>query len=92
MKNIFFFLIVILLAISSCKPDPIDPAVYDPTPYVLDIGEFPDPLLPADNPLTLAGVELGRMLFYEKDLSRDRSQSCADCHLQEDAFSDYPTL
>lgn len=77
-----------MLVICSCKPDPVDPAVYDPTPYTLDIGDFPDPVLPMDNPLTVSGVELGRMLFYEKDLSRDRTQACADCHLQQDAFSD----
>jgi cytochrome c peroxidase len=28
------------------------------------------------------------MLFYEKMLSKDGSQACADCHKQEDAFSD----
>ena len=61
---------------------------YDPTPYQLSWGNWPDPGLPADNPLTIAGVELGRMLFYEKALSKDRSQSCADCHIQEDGFSD----
>ncbi|MCB0693983.1 MAG: cytochrome c peroxidase [Saprospiraceae bacterium] len=88
MKNIYLILIAPMLAIISCKPDPVEPAVYDPTPYTLDIGDFPDPVLPMDNPLTVSGVELGRMLFYEKDLSRDRSQSCADCHIQGDAFSD----
>ncbi|NUO02626.1 MAG: hypothetical protein HUU01_18625, partial [Saprospiraceae bacterium] len=44
--------------------------------------------LPADNLLTVAGVQLGRMLFYEPLLSKDGSQSCADCHKQEDGFSD----
>ncbi|HRI32476.1 MAG TPA: cytochrome-c peroxidase, partial [Saprospiraceae bacterium] len=62
--------------------------VLDSTPYVLKIGDFPTPDLPADNPLTIAGVQLGRMLFYEKKLSKDLSQSCADCHQQKDAFSD----
>lgn len=88
MKNHYTFFILAFLFLVGCKPDPIEPAVFDPTPYVLDIGDFPDPQLPADNPLTLAGVELGRMLFYEKDLSRDRSQACADCHIQQDGFSD----
>ncbi len=31
---------------------------------------------------------LGRVLFYDKDLSRDRTISCASCHLQEKAFAD----
>jgi cytochrome c peroxidase len=28
------------------------------------------------------------MLFYEKKLSKGETQSCADCHMQEDGFSD----
>lgn len=31
---------------------------------------------------------LGRVLFYDTDLSRDRTISCASCHLQEKAFAD----
>lgn len=31
---------------------------------------------------------LGRVLFYDKNLSKDRSVSCASCHKQELAFSD----
>ena len=35
-----------------------------------------------------AQVELGRLLFYEKALSRDSTISCATCHKQELAFTD----
>ncbi len=78
------------LFFTACDPkDPVEtPATYDPTPYDLKIGDFPTPDLPADNKLTVAGVQLGRMLFYEKMLSKDGSQACADCHQQKDAFSD----
>jgi cytochrome c peroxidase len=34
------------------------------------------------------GVQLGRMLFYEKSLSKDGTQACANCHIQGDGFSD----
>ena len=44
--------------------------------------------LPLDNPLTNEGVELGRMLFYETNLSKDNSISCATCHQQSNAFTD----
>ncbi|SFE71381.1 cytochrome-c peroxidase [Thermoflexibacter ruber] len=44
--------------------------------------------IPEDNPLTIQGVELGRMLFYEKKLSGNNTMSCASCHKQEKAFSD----
>jgi cytochrome c peroxidase len=49
---------------------------------------FPEPPVPADNPLTVAKVELGRHLFYEAQLSGNAQQSCASCHRQELAFSD----
>ncbi len=75
------------ILLTSCKDD--DPIVeYDPTPYALSFGDFPPPPLPADNKPTVAGVALGRMLFYEKRLSADNSQSCASCHQQKDMFSD----
>jgi cytochrome c peroxidase len=38
------------------------------------------PRIPADNPMTRAKVELGRMLYFDKRLSRDASVSCATCH------------
>lgn len=43
---------------------------------------------PADNPVTNAGATLGRVLFYDRQLSLNRSTSCGSCHLQEKAFSD----
>lgn len=33
-------------------------------------------------------IELGRVLFYDKNLSSDRTISCASCHKQEFAFGD----
>ena len=68
----------------SCGEDPVvDPPeveiMQDTTSYNLEYGGLPSPDLPADNNLTVQGVELGRMLFYEKMLSRDNSQSCASC-------------
>lgn len=40
------------------------------------------------NPLTRAGVELGRHLFYEKALSHNSQLSCSSCHMQEKSFTD----
>ncbi len=42
----------------------------------------------ADNAITDLGATLGRVLFYDKRLSRDDSISCSSCHRQEKAFSD----
>ena len=44
--------------------------------------------IPYDNPLTVEGAALGRLLFHEKSLSADGSLSCASCHKQEFAFAD----
>lgn len=44
---------------------------------------------PADNPSNPAKVELGKQLFYEKQLSGDGALSCASCHnLDEKAGGD----
>ncbi|MCB0550281.1 MAG: hypothetical protein KDD19_22115 [Phaeodactylibacter sp.] len=50
--------------------------------------QFSQPQLPEDNPMTVAGVELGRRLFYDPILSADSSRACASCHLPERAFTD----
>jgi cytochrome c peroxidase len=44
------------------------------------------------NPLTVAGVALGRQLYYEPLLSSDTTISCASCHLQATGFAhvDHP--
>jgi len=49
---------------------------------------FPVPKVPEDNPMSTEKVELGRHLFYDRRLSRNGEQSCADCHKQELAFTD----
>ena len=49
---------------------------------------FPVPAVPADNPMSVAKVELGRHLFYDLRLSGNGQQSCATCHQQEKAFTD----
>jgi cytochrome c peroxidase len=49
---------------------------------------FPRPVVPADNPMSDAKVELGRHLFYDKRLSENATFACATCHQQERAFAD----
>lgn len=76
----------ILLISVGCKKGKIEPIQ---TPYALEIpSHFPDMPIPADNPMTKQGVELGRHLFYEKKLSADYTISCASCHAPDNAFSD----
>ena len=56
-------------------------------PLVIPPG-FPNPVIPADDPVTPAKVNLGRDLFYAIELSRDRQHSCASCHLLSASFCD----
>ena len=51
-------------------------------------GGFPAPVVPVDNPMSAAKVDLGRFLFYDKRLSGNGTQACAGCHVQDKAFTD----
>ena len=50
--------------------------------------DIPAPIVPADNPMSAAKVELGRWLFYDIRLSGNKSMSCSSCHIQALAFTD----
>ncbi len=49
---------------------------------------LPQPIVPQDNPMTEARFQLGRHLFYDRQLSGNGTQSCSTCHIQQLAFSD----
>ena len=86
-KLVVLISVVVTWTLVSCEKDEPQ-VVLDPAPYILDFGSFSPAALPADNMPTNAGVQLGRMLFYEKALSKNGLMSCADCHQQKDMFSD----
>ena len=46
---------------------------------------------PASNPITDQGAILGRILFYDTNLSSDNTVACASCHVQNEAFGDANT-
>jgi cytochrome c peroxidase len=45
-------------------------------------------VIPDDNPLTKEKVELGRLLFFDKRLSKNNTIACASCHMAQFAFTD----
>ena len=47
---------------------------------------------PSNNPITNEGATLGRVLFYDTQLSANGTVSCGSCHIQEFAFSDPDVL
>ena len=89
MKNRMLFLCVLVLLLGACKHEQND---YKPTPYEFNIPLFfPNRTnIPADNPMTVEGVELGRKLFYDPRLSGravpGEISNCASCHHQENNF------
>lgn len=44
--------------------------------------------VPTQNALTDSRAALGKMLFFDTNLSKDKKISCASCHIPEFAFSD----
>lgn len=99
MRNKYLIFTLVLAGITllnSCRRDvatpeknPTTDVSFSATPYNLVIPPFFPPMnIPADNPLTVEGIELGRFLFWEKKLSGDNTMSCGSCHVPEHGFSD----
>ncbi len=64
-------------------------AIQETTPIYLETPKgWPKPHYDfSKNPLTEEGFQLGRNLFYDPILSKDRTISCASCHLQATGFT-----
>jgi cytochrome c peroxidase len=101
-RLIVFLVIAILFILSSCKKDnPAQIETYQPslpaTPYnysnvILPSAFTSSPMnffnsISSSNPITDAGATLGRVLFYDRQISRNNKVSCASCHQQEFAFA-----
>jgi cytochrome c peroxidase len=86
-----------LLILGSCGSDEEEKAVAPNLPAVpFDYTTLALPAhfnqlvdhTPADNPVTNAGATLGRVLFYDKHLSKNNTTACGSCHHQQLAFTD----
>jgi len=91
-KKLFILFLLLLFLTGSCRKDQVI-SVAEVTPYKIDYPEIlatriPPMMIPADNPMTVQGVDLGRELFYETLLSADNTQACASCHLPSKSFAD----
>lgn len=90
-KSIYVLtLLFISILIISCKKDTddqVDNIPFQATPYTLITPPlFPNLQLNPDNKLTVEGIALGRVLYYDTLLSLD-GRACASCHLQSQAFT-----
>ncbi len=93
--SVIFFLFVASKTITTTDylNLPATPYEYNvslPTYYANNVANIDN--TPVTNPITNHGATLGRVLFYDKNLSINRTVSCASCHKQSEGFSDSRTL
>ena len=82
MKRIVFFIALVLLSFSFAPIKKLSPYIFEA------LFRFPNKIENTENPITVKGANLGKLLFYDTILSQDYSMSCASCHKQEFAFAD----
>lgn len=100
MKILKFLPFLLFCFVLSCGDDDMPPPTtgtdgdltdipYEPVDYNIEAPcGFPEMEIPADNPLTEAGIKLGRFLFYDPILSADSTMSCGGCHNTAGSFTD----
>jgi cytochrome c peroxidase len=86
-------LIMLYLFVMACRVDPKlalnNNDGHSHTHYELSIpASLPPMPIPAENPLTVEGIALGRKLFYDNILSANNTMACASCHQFENYFVD----
>ncbi len=68
------------LAVAGCKGGGAGAAVQVDKAQLAAFAPLPDVIASAANPITDAKIDLGRRLFYEKQLSAGNDISCNSCH------------
>ncbi|WP_418636199.1 cytochrome-c peroxidase [Winogradskyella sp.] len=83
--------IAIILLFTGCSTNDTEPIIYDNPELTLNIPiDFPELNSSVYNNMpTQYGVELGKKLFFDRQLSADNTISCSSCHKQESAFADH---
>lgn len=78
-----------LLVLLGCEetPEPPPAPAYD---FDLPAG-FPTPFVPANNPMSVEKVALGKQLFFDTRLSGTGEMSCGTCHEVAKSFTDAKT-
>lgn len=79
-STLFLFLVLSLIVVACCK-------VSTSTTKILGVVPIPE-----KNEQSQAKIALGKQLFFDKQLSRDQTVSCATCHVPEKAFTDQKEL
>lgn len=80
----------VVMILSGCDREVVAP---EDEPYSFAVpSHFPLPALDENNPMSAAGIRLGRQLFYDVRLSANNKVACASCHDPARAFSDGTAL
>jgi cytochrome c peroxidase len=81
--------IVAALSLAACgaAPEPEAPEKAA-APEFPELPGYAAMQIPAENPMTVEKVALGKQLYYDKRLSGDGSRSCYSCHLKENGLTD----
>jgi cytochrome c peroxidase len=84
------WILAVVFTLGGCSTTPREEAVAVDTAQVQppSLPGFEAMRVPADNPMTQAKIDLGKMLYYDKRLSGDESRSCYSCHLEEHGLTD----
>ncbi len=84
------WIIATAIGLCACNPTSQEP-IKQATPYPLVIPpHFPEMKVSPTNPLTVEGVAIGRMLYYDTLLSKGgpmQGMSCSSCHFQNQGFT-----
>ena len=85
--GLLLLFVIIQIGVTHADPSPgAGEALFRLT---LPLGLEEDGLvIPENNPLTKAKVELGKLLFFDKRLSANDTIACASCHVPSLAFTD----
>lgn len=80
-----------IISLSSCENTPTTVEKSQDDQIIVNPqrpDNFPEMIVPDNNQLSEARINLGRKLFFDNILSSDSSVSCASCHKHALAFSD----
>lgn len=72
-------LVAVCALLASCGQAPLDTEGIDPE-YLANFAAAPAVMESKENPFTEEKAALGRMLFYETRLSKEKNISCNSCH------------
>jgi cytochrome c peroxidase len=87
MKKAGLIILLLTLVFLSCKKSTDDSGVVKLTPYtIVPPAHFPTMNIPTDNQPCVEKIRLGRMLYYDPQLSND-GRYCAQCHKQSLGFT-----